>query len=371
LGLGYFSSFGVCGLNSRFVESAISSLDPDAAIPWLKTLFSDAHRFPYVLVGAGEDDCAVLQLGDRVLVLTTDFINAHPISIELKLGTLRDLGWYVVAANLSDLCASGAQPFAVLVGATLPRGSSEGDLRDLGAGIQQASQEFGVPIIGGDTKLGPARALFGVAVGVAKSVEALFLQTRARLDDDLWLSGPVGLCAAAVVGLSSGGIDQGWNRWARDAIVRPHLPLLLSRKVADSRVAHGGIDLSDGLAADVYTMCQASGVGARIDAASLPVPGPVMTMASAMDIPPYALALTIGGDLQFVVTADREHSAVLSAAGMTHIGRITEGSACEIQLPTGRVVAIPSQGHRDARAMTFGDEVRSLATEIAELVTRQ
>src|SRR5258708_38580412 len=98
-------------------------------------------------------------------------------------------------------------------------------------------------------------------------------------------------------------MDDAWNRWARDAVIRPHLPLSLSRRIAESHVARGGIDLSDGLAADIGTLCRASGVGARIDVSALPTPEPVVTVAAALDVPAYAFALTIGGDLQFVVTA--------------------------------------------------------------------
>jgi thiamine monophosphate kinase len=100
------------------------------------------------------------------------------------------------------------------------------------------------------------------------------------------------------------------------------------------------------------------------------MPDEVSRVAASLGVPPYALALTIGGDLQFVVTAAADEADVLSAAGLTRIGRIIEGSGCEIELPNGTVVAVPGQGHSDARAMTFADEVRSLAAEIAELIAR-
>src|SRR5687768_11989743 len=93
-------------------------LDPDEMPARLATLFTSENGGIDVLAGVGMDDCAVLRWGNELLVLSTDYLNARPIALELGVGTLWDLGRLVVAANLSDLCGSGAQPVALLIAVT-------------------------------------------------------------------------------------------------------------------------------------------------------------------------------------------------------------------------------------------------------------
>src|SRR5450759_3739949 len=68
-----------------------------------------------VLAGAGQDDCGIIRLGHEIVVISTDYVNAHPIGLELGISSFRDLGHYLVTCNLSDLLGSGAKPIAILI----------------------------------------------------------------------------------------------------------------------------------------------------------------------------------------------------------------------------------------------------------------
>ena len=345
--------------------TASRSLDPDDVPFWLATLWP-SRKYPDVITGINEDDCAVLSFKEEILVVTADFLNASPIALQLGFGNLHDLGRLLVAVNLADLCGSGANPKALLTAITMDHGSSTEDHRQLMLGIHEEATRWELPVVGGDTKLGSARALLAVAIGSAKSKQHLFLRNQARLGDEIWLSGEVGACCAAVVGLSDAIMSEEWNQWARQAVLRPYLPMDQSRRLSDAALAHAGTDISDGLGADLASICRASGVGARVFIDKLPIPAEVLKLASAMDLPPYRFALGVGGDLQFLVTAPTSSSDAMNALGFINIGQITAQHEIVLVYPDGAARPMPQHGHRDARRLSFLEEVRYLLTSLGE-----
>ncbi|MDO8722132.1 MAG: AIR synthase related protein [Syntrophales bacterium] len=138
------------------------------------------------MTAINDDDCAVMRRGSSLLVVTMDFVNSHPIVMELGIGSWDTLGRLVVAANLSDLCGTGAKPVAMLIGITMPYGSLTEQFKRIIHGIKQETQRHGIPVIGGDTKLGHSFAIVGVAMGSAGSSKNLFLRNGARPGDLLW-----------------------------------------------------------------------------------------------------------------------------------------------------------------------------------------
>jgi thiamine monophosphate kinase len=94
------------------------SLDPDDVVAWLGKLWPSSGH-PEIVAGVDEDDCAVLSLKEQLLVVTTDFLNASPIALQLGIGDLYDLGRLLVDVNLADLCGSGAKPAALLTAITM------------------------------------------------------------------------------------------------------------------------------------------------------------------------------------------------------------------------------------------------------------
>ncbi len=334
-------------------------LDPDDAPIWLAGVL-DSESHPNVIAGVDDDDCAVLSIGDRLLVATTDFLNANPIALQLGIGDLYDLGRLLVAANLSDLCGTGATPFGLLTAITMEHGSTIDDFQRLMHGIDFEARRWDVPIVGGDTKLGRSRALLAVALGSAKSREHLFLRNGACANDLIWLSGPIGSCCAAVLGLSEDYGDDEWKAWARRAVLHPRLPLDLSAKVSTGRWAHSGTDISDGLGANLKSLCRTSSVGATILADKIPLEPQVHQIAMDLKIPSYRFAFPIGGDFQFLVTAPPRHFAELEDLGFFNVGTIHEGGIISLLTTSGETVDLPTEGHRDIRHMSFLSEIKYL-----------
>jgi thiamine-monophosphate kinase len=335
------------------------ALDPDAVIPWLASAFRRGVG-KNVLAGVADDDCGVIQLGKTIAVLSVDFLNATPIAEQLGLGGDRTLGRLAVAATLADLYGSGATPRALLIAVTLPHGYPEHRFRALMSGARLEASRWRVPVIGGDTKLGRARALLTCGLGTAESRNGLFLTRKARAGDAIFASGDLGTCAAATFLISS--LPRGGHvpRWAREAITIPALPAARSRALSRLEVVHGGIDISDGLAADLRHMCDVSGVGAVLQADSIPVSPRVVKLGTAVNVPPWAFSLTSGGDFQFIVTVPPRAWAAVARLGFAKIGMITRGLDLLIERKGSRPTALPKVGHRDRRGQKFGAEIRSI-----------
>ena len=181
-----------------------------------------------------------------LLVCSTDFINANPIVVEFGIGDLATLGRLLVATNLSDICGTGAEPKGILVSCTMPKSTTDEEFKKLASGIQFESRKWGVPVLGGDTKIGKSMALCATVFGRSETTENLFLKYNAQPGDSIWVSGELGAVGAAVLDISANGYDSMKNEWARIARAEPNLPLAKSRELAARRIANGGTDISDG-----------------------------------------------------------------------------------------------------------------------------
>ncbi|MGV3512710.1 MAG: thiamine-phosphate kinase [Novosphingobium sp.] len=203
------------------------------------------------------DDCAVLPFGGETLVLTHDMMveGVHWLPGQ----DMADVAWKLVATNLSDLAAKGAEPVGVLVGYTL--GDEDARFVD---GLGDALQAFAVPLLGGDTVSanGP-RSLGLTALGRATCAPVPG-RNGAKPGDTLWLTGPVGAAMMGFEALRDGtGADSA-------AFRRPTPRLAEGRALAPVTTAM--MDVSDGLLIDAARMAQASGVCLAITSEAVPFP---------------------------------------------------------------------------------------------------
>lgn len=206
-----------------------------------------------------DDDVAVI--GD--LVLTHDMI-AEGVHF-LPSDPPASVGWKLVAVNLSDLAAKGAEPVAALMGVTLKR-DSEWEDRFLD-GVAAACETYGIPLVGGDTIAlppGSPRVLGLTAVG--RSDGKIPPRSGGRPGDVLWLVGALGDAAAGLEVLQE---DPEAEGPLVEAYRRPVPQLVAGHQLASH--ANGMMDVSDGLLFDASRLCAASKCGARIDLDALPL----------------------------------------------------------------------------------------------------
>jgi thiamine-monophosphate kinase len=213
------------------------------------------------------DDGAVLELGGEALVLTHDMMveGVHWLPGQ----DMADVAWKLVAVNLSDLAAKGAEPVGVLLGYML----GDDDDRFI-AGMTEVLGEYGVPLLGGDTVSGgPPRALGLTAVGRATH-QPVPARSGAQAGDALWLTGPVGAAMMGFEALRDGtGADS-------TAYRRPR-PLLAEGRALAPHVS-AMMDVSDGVLLDASRLAAASGVAIDLATAAVPIAAPEARRAEAL-----------------------------------------------------------------------------------------
>ncbi len=211
------------------------------------------------------DDAAVLDLGSETLILTHDGIAE---GVHLRLGTdPADVAWKLIATNLSDLAAKGAEPVGVLTSHALGMADWDAAFAD---GLRTVLEQYGVPLLGGDSIRLPDGAIrvFGcTAIGRATSTRVP-ARSGAQPGDGLWIAGTIG---DAFAGFTLAEAGEAVPDKLAAAYLRP-VPLLAEGR-ALAPMVHAMMDVSDGLLIDAARMAAASGLGVSIDQAAIPVSG--------------------------------------------------------------------------------------------------
>ncbi len=299
---------------------------------------------PRVLCGIG-DDVAVLRTDPEKLLLVTCDCQVEDIHFLARKITPRQLGWRAGAVNLSDMAAMGGTPLWALVSLMLPPKLPVRYVDELMEGLRAVLEEWDAGIVGGNTASHPDRLVVDVTLLGEGAPGRILMRAGARPGDVLMVTGTLGASRAGLAVLR-GEVDfrdEEMRRRAEDRHLTPRPRIREGRILARSGAVHAMLDVSDGLLADLSHLCQAGGVGAVVDAATLPVDPSCTAVASAAGLDPIRWALTGGEDyeLLFAVEAGRAEEIrrmVEDAAGTrcTPVGRIEpEESGLRIVWPDG------------------------------------
>ena len=265
---------------------ALKDVGERAVIEQLKRIFD--RGLP---VGLGHD-VGVIDWGEDWLVITTDAVN---VKTHLPPGAAPgQVGWYLVAVNLSDVAAAGAFPLGFVAALAMPRDTDLDWVKALARGMEECARQFGIPIVGGDTKESEAMTLAGTAVGkVAKS--RILLRTGARPGDVVVVTGDLGRGGWASRALT----DPRDRAEALDTFLRPYPRIDEGLFFSESGAVTSCMDVSDGLGATVHQLSEASKVSFLIDSDTLPL---FKRLQGADRRTVEALALYYGGDFELVAT---------------------------------------------------------------------
>lgn len=236
------------------------------------------------------DDCAVLEIGSETLVLT------HDMMVEgthyLAGSDMADVAFKLVAVNLSDLAAKGAEPVGVLLGHML----GEDDAR-FAEGLAEVLAAYDVPLLGGDTVSGKGPKSHGItAIGRATHTPVPS-RSGAQVGDALYVTSTLG---AAMLGFEALRDGTGGDHTAYS---RP-IPLIAEGKAIAPHVT-AMMDVSDGLLLDAFRMAEASAVSIAIDSAAVPVSDPERRLDCMRWGDDYQLLFTLPAGVESPVPATR------------------------------------------------------------------
>jgi len=311
-----------------------------------------------VRVGIG-DDCAVLDAGGGVQLLATVDMLVEGVHFLPGAGPRR-LGRKALSVSLSDIAAMGGVPLWALASAALPEHVDVGYARALFEGIAEVASEHSVALVGGDTVRSPGPlAIDATVLGRAPAGGAV-LRSGARPGDRLLVTGSLGAAAAGLYLLKSGpaapDLPEEVFRRLVEAQLDPRPRLSEARAIVEAGGATAMIDLSDGIASDLYRLCDESGVGARIYADRLPVSEEAKRLADAAGVDPLDWALFGGEDYELLFASpEREARRLASYVGErtgrapTEVGEVTEALAVELVHPDGRAAMLEPRGWDNLR----------------------
>jgi len=285
-----------------------------------------------VSISFGDDAAALAPSPGHMLLISTDAL-VEGIHFDLDYFRPEDLGWKALAVNLSDIAAMGGRPLGFTTSLALPKETPPGFVTRLYRGMLKLAEPSGTVLLGGDLCASPGTLFLDVTMlGEVKS-EQVRTRENARPGDSLFVTGELG---ASAIGLELLRRFPGRARYYPRLAGRHLRPMprnRMGRWLAADGCASALIDLSDGLSTDLHHLCQASGVGAVIEADRIPLPGISPKVGSWVERPLLDYGLNGGEDyeLLFTVPGGRRHRVPgrLDGLGIHEIGCITdEPGAC-------------------------------------------
>ena len=265
-----------------------------------------AERNVEVSVG---DDSSVLNLNSDL-----QYINSLDTSIEdihfLNSMSPRDIAYRSCAVALSDLAACGANPSWYSIALTFPK-VEKSWLENFSLGLKDFSNEYKIPLVGGDTTKGKLSVTVQV-MGEVQKGKAL-LRSGAKENDLIYVSGIIGDAFLQLRELQkSQNQDTGF-----DAYLHPKAQIALGLELID--IANSAIDISDGLIQDLNLICNSSDVGAKVFLSMIPTSIKDKTLE----------LINSGDDYQICFTASENNSTKIKhiserlGVPITEIGKIT------------------------------------------------
>ncbi|MEE9365666.1 MAG: thiamine-phosphate kinase [Dehalococcoidales bacterium] len=313
--------FGLIGLLAKMISTSQSK---------------NAAAYQELVIGIG-DDAAAWKGASATQLATTDSL-FQDVHFRLSTTPWYELGWKALAVNLSDIAAMGGLPQYALVSLALPPDTEVDDVKSMYRGMIELAQRFGVALVGGDTCRAPLVSITITVLGSAGGKDGRMLtRSAARPGEKIAVTGTLGAAAAGMAMLDKKlQLDDESSRQLRQAFLQPMPRVAEGQQLVELGVK-AAIDISDGLISDLKHVCEASRVGARVEAERIPVAPAVRAHFNDR-----ALALTAAGgeDYELLFTAREEKIAEVRTAlscPVTIIGEIVaEGR--------GNVVMVDAHG---------------------------
>ena len=260
------------------------------------------------------DDAAVIDHGEEMTVVSTDLL-IEGIHFDLAYSPLKHLGYKAVVVNLSDIYAMNATPTQITVSIALSNRFSVEGVDELYAGIRKACGNYGVDLVGGDTTSSNKGLIISItAIGKAPK-EKIVKRSGAKVGDLICITGNLG---AAYLGLQI--LEREKQIYDTSPGVQPDLEnqqYLIGRQLKPearfdmielfekhSLVPTSMIDISDGLASELFHICTQSKVGAFLEESGVSIHPDAEQQAISWNLDPITCALSGGEDYELLFTID-------------------------------------------------------------------
>lgn len=281
-----------------------------------------------LILGIGDDAALFAPRAGWEIILTCDWFleGTHFLRDKHRADAV---GWKCLARAVSDIAAMGGRPRCFLLSLALPQTHTGRWLEEFLRGLRRAARKFACSPAGGDTTRREEILINVTVVGEVREGQAV-LRSGAKPGDIIFVSGRLGEAELGLRLLRSGKTLAGTKGSALRKHLYPEPRLALGQWLAEKGLATALMDLSDGLSSDLPRLCTASGAGARIEEAKLPIVS-MATVKRQERFVGLELALNGGDDYELLFTVPRRKVAHIPQSfrglPLTRIGEITQEKA--------------------------------------------
>ena len=327
----------------------------------IKRLLSRSHAFqpnsPFFdefYFKSLSDDAALIDLGDKYLVITSDLLleSTHlpsDMNPEMK-------GMKVVTVNVSDLAAMGAKPIGFILSLGLPEDLPLNEFDEIMDGVLQSCHDFEMGLMGGDTNQSDELILSGTCLGMVDKNKVL-MKEGARPGNVVAVTGPLGVAAAGFEFLLSPpsvreelkkSLKPSTLELIQKHALEPNARLREGMLLADTGAVTSATDITDGLASEVGELLEASEnrVGITLFETMIPLIPEVEEVAAALDQNPLDFALYYGEDFELLLTIRKDDFNHLKNEFKLHqVGVVTDSGKMEIIDKYGKTKILETKGY--------------------------
>lgn len=303
------------------------------------------------------DDSAVISISEKEAMLVSTDMLIEGIHFNLMYTPLMHLGYKAVMVNLSDIFAMNGEAQQITVSVAVSNRFPLEAMEELYAGIKKACDFYKVDLIGGDTSSSLSGLMISItAIGKVQKTDLVY-RSGAKENDLLVVSGDLG---AAYMGLQL--LEREKEVFKANPDIQPDLEgndYLLERQLKPEArqdvIAYlkelevkptSMIDVSDGLASEIFHICKASKVGCTIYDEKIPIDAKTSMAALEFNLDPSMCALNGGEDYELLFTvAMEDFDKIKGNPHFTIIGHMTDAnSGIHLVDKQGALIPLQAQG---------------------------
>lgn len=276
-----------------------------------------------VITGIG-DDAAVIKIDNKEYLLITTDILIEDVHFTIPGISAYQLGWKAIAVNISDIAAMGGYPAWTVISIGLPSKIYTEFVKELYTGVEDICRKYNVQLVGGDTSSSEKIIISITIVGKVRP-EHLVCRCNANIDDLVVVTYTVG---DAGIGLYA--LKQNLNSEIAQQMIKKHLQPIPrieeAHKIITVLSPTAMIDISDGLASEIYHICNSSKVGVEIYYNKIPVSEAMIEVAHELGKDPLNIAFSSGEDYELLFTIPPQKAKLIDRTGipLTIIGTIKD-----------------------------------------------
>ncbi|NQW43316.1 MAG: thiamine-phosphate kinase [Bacteroidetes bacterium] len=258
------------------------------------------------------DDAAVIDNGDNYILLSTDML-IESVHFDLGYTPLKHLGYKSVITNLSDIAAMNGTPTHIVVSIAMSNRFSIEAIEELYDGMMVACDVYKIDLVGGDTTSNPKGLAISIAVYGTVAKDKITYRNTVKEGDLLVVTGDLG---APYLGLNilerekrifieqpNFQPELEGNDYIIQRQLKPEARLDMIKLLDDLKIVPSAmIDISDGLASDLFQLASASQVGFTVYEDKLPIDPQTYQRAIDLGIDPTIAVLNGGEDYELMFT---------------------------------------------------------------------